>query len=147
RTRHRGRGRGLVIARHLVELHGGRLGVESEGEGRGATFRVLLPARVARATDTPASPARPAPQGAATARLDGVRVVVVDDERDSRELFAQVLENAGARVRTSASGSDALRRLIDEGADVLVTDIGMPQMDGYELLRLRPAPPPLPRER
>ncbi|HJZ73930.1 MAG TPA: ATP-binding protein, partial [Vicinamibacterales bacterium] len=136
RRRYGGLGLGLAIARHLVELHGGTLGVQSEGEGRGATFRVLLPARVARATDTPASPARPAPQGAATARLDGVRVLVVDDERDSRELFAQVLENAGARVRTSASGSDALRRLIDEGADVLVTDIGMPQMDGYELLRL-----------
>jgi len=138
RRRYGGLGLGLAIARHLVELHGGTLGVHSEGEGRGATFRVLLPSREVRELLTPPgrTPARPAADAAAAARLDGVRVVIVDDERDARDLFAQILESAGARVRTSMSGSEALTQLIEEGADVLVSDIEMPQMDGYELLRL-----------
>lgn len=137
RRRYGGLGLGLAIVRHLVELHGGTVGVHSAGEGRGATFRVLLPTREPRVRELPApgSLARIA-SGAAPDRLDRVRVLVVDDERDARDLFAQMLEHAGARVRTAASASEALSRLIEEGADVLVSDIEMPQMDGYELLRL-----------
>jgi len=137
RRRYAGLGLGLAIARHLVELHGGTIGVHSDGEGRGATFRVLLPVRESRGTGLPVSSSIVRlPSGAAPDRLDRVRVLIVDDERDSRDLFAQILENAGARVRTSSSGSDALTCLIEEGADVLLSDIEMPQMDGYELLRL-----------
>jgi signal transduction histidine kinase/CheY-like chemotaxis protein len=137
RRRFGGLGLGLAIARHLVELHGGTLGVHSDGEGRGTTFRVLLPARAPGASETPAAPAaRAASGGAVSARLDGVRVLLVDDERDSLELFAQILESAGARVRTASSGGEALTRLVEEGADVLVSDVEMPHMDGYELLRL-----------
>ena len=87
-------------------------------------------------TAAPRTATRAASGGTVSARLDGVRVLLVDDERDSLELFAQILESAGARVRTASSGGEALTRLIEEGADVLVSDIEMPHMDGYELLRL-----------
>jgi signal transduction histidine kinase/ActR/RegA family two-component response regulator len=137
KRRYGGLGLGLAIARHLVELHGGTVGVHSAGEGRGTTFRVLLPSRERRGREmpAPASLARTA-AGLAPDRLDRVRALVVDDERDARDLFAQVLESAGARVRTAASADEALTCLIEEGTDVLLSDIEMPQMDGYELLRL-----------
>jgi CheY-like chemotaxis protein/two-component sensor histidine kinase len=137
RRRYGGLGLGLAIVRHLVELHGGSIGVHSAGEGRGTTFRVLLPMREPGAGETAvAGPRARLPYGGAPNRLDGVRVLIVDDERDARELFAQVLESAGARVRTAPSAGEAMTQLIEEGADVLVCDIEMPQMDGYELLRL-----------
>jgi CheY-like chemotaxis protein len=136
RRRYGGLGLGLAIVRHLVELHGGSVAVHSAGEGRGTTFRVLLPTREPRAGETVSGPLARLPSGEAPDRLDGVRVLLVDDERDARELFAQILESAGARVRTAPSAGEAMTRLIEEGADVLVCDIEMPQMDGYELLRL-----------
>ena len=136
RRRYGGLGLGLAIARHLVELHGGTLGVQSEGAGHGASFRVLLPAREA-SVGTPASAPAIRPAGGGTSsRLDGLRVLLVDDEADARELFSQILESAGARVSLAASGGEALTHLIEEGADVLVSDIEMPKVDGYELLRL-----------
>ena len=135
RRRFSGLGLGLAIARHLVELHGGTIGVQSDGEGKGSTFRVVLPA-IERRAESPVARALDRPPPAAACRLDGVRVLVVDDERDARDLFEKILEGAGARVRTAASGGDALTRLVEEGADVLLSDIEMPLMDGYELLRL-----------
>jgi signal transduction histidine kinase/CheY-like chemotaxis protein len=137
RRRYGGLGLGLAIVRHLVELHGGTVTAESEGEGKGATFRVRLPVRA------PAVKAAPAPpdEGDAArlvplARLDGVRVLVVDDERDSRELFGDILEGAGATVHLAESAGEALATLLQKEADVLLTDIEMPKTDGYELLRL-----------
>jgi CheY-like chemotaxis protein len=137
RRRYGGLGLGLAIVRHIVELHGGTVGAASDGEGAGSTFRVRLPMRL----DVPrpdASPVPSVPAGAALplSRLDSVKVVVVDDERDSRELFVNVLEAAGARVRPAASAMEALQLLRAEDADVLLTDIEMPAVDGYELLRL-----------
>jgi signal transduction histidine kinase/CheY-like chemotaxis protein len=137
RRRYGGLGLGLAIVRHIVELHGGSVAAESEGEGEGSTFRVRLPVR--KEAPRPATCAPDAAQLGAivpVARLDDVRIVVVDDERDSLELFGEILEAAGARVRLARSAGDALRLLVEEEADVLLSDIEMPQVDGYELLRL-----------
>ncbi len=144
RRRFGGLGLGLAIVRHLVELHGGTVSAESEGEGKGATFRVVLPIRASPA-DAVTSAVEPPPAfpGTGPARLDGVRILVVDDEPDARELFASILEAAGGTVLTAASARDALRILEDDGAQVLLSDIEMPGEDGYELLHRARANPRL----
>lgn len=130
---HGGLGLGLAIVRHLVELHGGRVSAESAGPGLGATFRVWLP--------VPAVLPEPETEGApgeamAPQRLDGVRVLLVEDAPDARELIALLLRERGAQVRTAASAPEAMERLQLEGApDVLVSDIGLPGEDGHSLLR------------
>ena len=137
RRRYGGLGLGLAIVRHLSELHGGSVSAESAGEGRGSTFKVLLPLRVARGDASPGTSQHEHRPGASqpVERLDDVRVLVVDDEVDSRELFASILESAGAEVLTAASAADAHRLLETERVDVLLSDIGMPGEDGYELLQ------------
>jgi signal transduction histidine kinase/CheY-like chemotaxis protein len=135
RRRYGGLGLGLAIVRHLVELHGGTVTAESEGEGKGASFRVRLPARVPRGDSRPEqSGAASIIHNAAIARLDGIRVLVVDDEEDARQLFASIVRAAGAMVWIAASVADALRLLEDRDFDVLVSDIEMPDRDGYQLL-------------
>jgi signal transduction histidine kinase len=135
RRRYGGLGLGLAIVRHLVELHGGTVTAESAGENAGATFRVSLPIRPARvdtgAAHAPAPGARPRGDGAP---LDGLRVLVVDDEADARELFASILESSGATVLTAPSAEDAMDLLRSGPVDVLVSDIEMPDEDGYSLL-------------
>jgi signal transduction histidine kinase/ActR/RegA family two-component response regulator len=134
RRRYGGLGLGLAIVRHLVELHGGSVAAESEGEGRGATFSVILPVQ---ATAPPPEQIERRTAGTSvktSARLDGIRVLVVDDEPEARELFASILETAGARVVTASSASDALAILGEGVHDVLVSDIEMPDEDGYELV-------------
>jgi PAS domain S-box-containing protein len=137
--RHGGLGLGLAIARHLVELHGGSLGAASEGANEGATFTVKLPVAIVQRTDGRAERAHPTverkPAPATPPDLSGLCVLVVDDEADSRDLLRRVLEDCGARVRTAASARQAMESLALASADVLVTDIGMPEADGYELLR------------
>lgn len=134
-----GIGLGLFIARRLVDAHGGTIRVESEGEGRGAAFTVSLPPagrtvlmKTKRApSDTAYAPVEPAPS------LDGVRVLLVEDEHDAREMMASVLEHYGATVTSASSAEAALERLTgDYGQiDVLLSDIAMPGKDGYELIR------------
>jgi CheY-like chemotaxis protein len=119
--------------RHLVELHGGSVSAESEGEGRGATFKVVLPVQPTKPPEVLVERRPGGTAGKTTARLDGVRVLVVDDEPEARELFASILETAGARVVTASSASDALAILDGAIQDVLVSDIEMPDQDGYEL--------------
>lgn len=133
-----GLGLGLALVRQLVELHGGTVHAASEGKGRGATFTIRLPTGQTATGRAPAlMPPIPASSTADVAgeRLDGVTVLVVDDNLDGRTLAAVLLTHHGARVNTVASVHEALRALQTDAPDVLVTDIGLPDEDGYALLR------------
>ncbi|HEY1784428.1 MAG TPA: PAS domain S-box protein [Pirellulales bacterium] len=138
--RHTGLGLGLAIVRHLVELHGGSVIVLSAGEGRGASFTVSLPALEPEeiAETRPlllSSPSEPGDPGCSRPGLTGVRVLVVDDERESRELVRRLLEECDASVVTAASAAEALIALRHTRPAVLLSDIGMPDEDGYALIR------------
>lgn len=128
---HGGLGLGLSIVRQLVEAHGGSVRADSPGKGHGATFTVTLPLQHGAVPE----PARDGEPSAPPARLDGLRVLVVDDERDSREMARTALAGAGAEVAVAADVAEALDRLADRPTDVVVSDIGMPRRDGYELAR------------
>jgi CheY-like chemotaxis protein len=135
---HGGLGLGMAIARHLVELHGGSIRAESPGEGKGATFIVELPVRAVmterRVEDTkPGGIAARVP--IARVLLRGVKVLVVDDEADARDLVQVLLAHEGAEVRLAASAEEAIEALKEFPAQVLVSDIGMSGEDGYELLQ------------
>ena len=132
-----GLGLGLAIVRHLVELHGGSVRGESDGEGRGATFTVTLPVnqpmRRSAPGETPAPlVTRAVPELAPDLR--GLRTLVVDDDQDSRRLTRTVLEGLGAGVREASSVPDAIAALREDWPDVLLADIGMPGQDGYSLI-------------
>lgn len=133
-----GLGLGLAIVRHLVELHGGTIWAESPGEGQGATFRVKLPLMpTPPQTNLDSSQPSELPLN-----LQGIKVLVVDDEADTREFISFLLEMYGANVTSVASAVEALAALAQYRADVLVSDIGMPEMDGYMLMRQVKALPP-----
>jgi PAS domain S-box-containing protein len=133
-----GLGLGLAISRHLVELQGGRIFVDSDGPGKGSTFRIELPIRVAHPRyqtgerDHPQSPPGSGPIG--VPRLDGIRVLVVDDDRDALALIREILEVTGATVVTADSGPEALKKMERTNPDVLVADLGMPAMNGFDLI-------------
>ncbi|HZS47888.1 MAG TPA: ATP-binding protein [Blastocatellia bacterium] len=135
---HGGLGLGLAIVRHLVELHGGRVMAHSEGPGKGAEFTVLLPIMAVESetiNQNNATVRDSAPETEESYDLTGVRVLVVDDLKDARELIGIVLESQGAQVETVSSVADALRVIKSSPPDVLVSDIGMPDEDGYSLIR------------
>lgn len=142
-TRHHGGlGLGLAITRHLVESHGGTIEAESPGLGRGATFRVRFPALaetgVVSSRRTPphllAAPGAVA-AGEPARPLEGAILLVVDDEEDTREMLATVLEMEGAQVVRAADAASALTHLASAPVDVIVCDIGMPGQDGYAFIR------------
>ncbi|HZS03522.1 MAG TPA: ATP-binding protein, partial [Blastocatellia bacterium] len=136
---HGGLGLGLAIVRHLVELHGGAVSAESGGEGQGATFRVRLPLVAVRGeTEGPGRrpPAALSKGGLGlSSDLKGVRVLVVDDEADARDLLSVVLAQSGAEVKAAASAAEALTAIEQWRPHVLVSDIGMPVEDGHALIR------------
>jgi PAS domain S-box-containing protein len=137
---HGGLGLGLAISRQLVELHGGTIQASSAGVGTGATFTIRLPRLsgadiTAAEQPTPAPPPTEARTTSDASSLAGLEVLLVDDEEDTLVMFRDALEDAGAHVRTAASALDALREIDDWVPDLLVTDLGLPEMDGYELLR------------
>jgi signal transduction histidine kinase/CHASE3 domain sensor protein/ActR/RegA family two-component response regulator len=137
-----GLGLGLSIVRHVAELHGGSVRAASEGEGRGATFVIRLPMGVGptaepRNADSHKLGGHEAPETARGGELplDGARVLVVDDDADTRQLLKRVLEIHGAAVKTAASAAEALGMIAASPPDALVADIGMPGEDGYSLMR------------
>ena len=137
---HMGLGLGLAIVRHIVELHGGRVSVSSDGVGCGATFRLVLPASPAAAaaarTETSAAETPTPPNdGAAGPSIGGLRVLVVDDDAEAVDLLVALLEQRAATVRTARSVDDAVSEIARERPDVIVSDIAMPGRDGYDLLR------------
>jgi PAS domain S-box-containing protein len=142
-----GLGLGLAICKQLVELHGGAIRAASQGEGRGATFSVQLPLSIIQLDDQSAPRIHPTAETQpgemlSLPRLEGVHVFAVDDEPDARDLLRTVLEDQGAKVTSFASAEDALAALKTTKPTVLVCDIGMPKMDGYQLIRtLRAAEP------
>ena len=137
---HGGLGLGLAICKQLVEQHGGSIRAASQGEGKGATFSVLLPVSIAQLQEEGTPRIHPTaeiePEEALSLpTLEGVHVFSVDDEPDARELLRTVLEERGAKVTSFGSGAEALAALEKTRPTVLVCDIGMPKMDGYQMIR------------
>jgi CheY-like chemotaxis protein len=146
-----GLGLGLAIVRHIVEMHGGTVHAASAGEGEGATFRVRLPLMIVH--PEPPAPRREHPRTerrdplADLADLRGIRVLAIDDEEDALTLLRVVLETAGAEVTTLSSPVTALERVAALRPDVLVVDLGMPEMDGFDFIaRIRASSDPDVRE-
>lgn len=138
KRQHGGLGIGLAIVRHLVEAHGGTVRAASKGIGKGATFTVRFPLLAVRRDESDAKSANVSQRsagGASSTILKGLRVLVIDDEADARDLFTIVLTQSGGEVKTAATVRAALEVLDQWQPDVLVSDIGMPGEDGYDLIR------------
>ncbi len=132
---HGGLGLGLAIVRHLVELHGGTVTVGNRTDGQGTTFLVNLPltnVQLSENGDAAESDSRPLPS---TAKLDGIRVLIVDDDSDTRELLVATLLQSGADPTAVATAAEALNAIRKEPPQILISDVGMPFEDGYSLIR------------
>ncbi|HYI30467.1 MAG TPA: ATP-binding protein, partial [Bradyrhizobium sp.] len=136
--RHSGLGLGMAIVRHLVELHGGTVSVESDGENKGTTFRLQLSLHAGAMPEVGDSPFRRASDHVMEVELEqlnGVHILIVEDDTDSRNVLAVLLQRLGALVEAVASASEAFDRVSHRRPDVLVSDIGMPDEDGYSLIK------------
>ncbi|MCC2673555.1 MAG: putative histidine kinase, atypical hybrid [Ramlibacter sp.] len=136
--RHGGLGLGMSIVKHLVDLHGGEVRAHSEGLGQGALMRVVLPVEPmgeAPVQDAPDTEVGPEVEAGATVTLQGLDVLVVEDDQEAREMMLVVLADRGANVRVAGDYESAVRLLEQAWPDVLVSDIGLPGRDGYELVR------------
>jgi CheY-like chemotaxis protein len=136
---HGGLGLGLAIVRHIVELHGGEVYAESLGVGKGSTFTIILPLLAVQASKQPSGIARQPGEAKAsnnvTTTLNNIRVLVVDDEPDARGLLVELIERAGAKAMAVGSAVEALEAIGNFKPDVLMSDIGMPDEDGFSLIR------------
>jgi len=130
-----GLGLGLAIVKHLVELHGGSVSAESGGDGQGTLLTITLPPSVLHPTPHVESDTPDADRLAETTSLNGIRVLVVEDESDTRDFLDRFLRTYGADVVTAASATEALALLSDLHPDILVSDIGLPEIDGYDLMQ------------
>ncbi|HZP42623.1 MAG TPA: response regulator [Candidatus Binatia bacterium] len=145
---HGGLGLGLAIVRHLVELHGGTVRAESAGDGHGAVFAVRLPLATGDARRRRLEESHPQPaddldgEDAHLPRLDDVRILLVEDEPDARDVLTTILDQAGASVTAVASAPAAFAAMEERVPDVLLSDIGLPGEDGYALIRRVRALPP-----
>jgi signal transduction histidine kinase/CheY-like chemotaxis protein len=135
--KHGGLGLGLSIARQLVELHGGTIGVSSPGVHAGTTFTLRLPLAEPDVASRPSAPAasESAPQAVREGDLAGIKVLLVDDAEDTLDVLQQILQHSGATIMAANSAGTALALLEREQPDVIVSDIGMPEIDGFELMR------------
>jgi CheY-like chemotaxis protein len=132
-----GMGLGLAICKHLVELHGGSISAESAGRGRGATIKVklrIIESKSDLSAERPAKRAFKKEEGMPDTRLKDIKVVAVDDNADARELLKIILERSSAETVVVSSGQEALEAIRDLNPDVLICDLAMPEMDGYEVL-------------
>jgi len=138
KRRQGGLGLGLAIVKHIVELHGGAIYAYSRGEGQGSDFMITLPlaTQIVEGEASELWAARPDDEGTQTraGKLGGVRVLVVDDEHDTREILSVMLTRYGAEIRTAGSAAEAMEVFGQWRPDVLVSDIGMPVEDGYVLI-------------
>ncbi|MBW4417692.1 MAG: response regulator [Myxacorys californica WJT36-NPBG1] len=130
-----GLGLGLAIVRQITELHGGVVGVDSLGEGQGATFTVKVPLATHQVEVAPASASEP------SANLRDVQILVVEDEADSRDILTFMLEQEQAIVTAVSSAAEALYTIEQSTPDLIISDIGMPEMNGYRLMQLLRAMP------
>jgi signal transduction histidine kinase len=133
--RHQGLGLGLAIVKHLAELHGGSVSVTSDGEGLGSAFTISLPTSYAAGSASENKAPKSSEPPAQTAILDGVKILVVDDDADAREMLEFALKRYGADVAAAGSAEEALRSLSARPPDVLLADINMPDEDGYSLIK------------
>ena len=133
-----GLGLGLAIVRHVAELHGGRMEARSPGEGQGSTFILTLPAATGREEQWEVAPSAPVvetPAAEAPVSLDGVHVLIVEDEADTREALSLIIAQAGAAVTAVGTAAEALAAVAASRPDILLCDIGLPTEDGYVLIR------------
>ncbi len=141
KRKHGGLGLGLSIVKNLVEMHGGTVTVESTGLGAGASFAIMLPLLLERETDEIVHTSNPGINNAER-NFTGIRILVVDDDADSREMLRYVLEDSRAEILTVGGAREALAEFSTFAPHILISDLGMPEMDGYDLVRQIRALPP-----